>query len=1029
MAKKCRSCGGGLEEIAFGKYRCPYCGSDYTEGDIAGGGKTTDLETFSLLTKAREAIELEYNFMNSLKFSQSVLEKNPASQEANWLAMLAENQIAYIANDAGKYTPTFLAPETGSLKDSPHYGAFNEEYKRNADEIENMRVATLDEMKKLKPYDVFISYRQHGPDGAETKESKWAWELYTELKSDPRTRDLNIFFDQKSLTGSNAGWEPHIFSAIHTSKCMILLGSSLENINSRWVKNEWKRFLAYKKRGEKKEIVVLGGDAVNPLLLDDGLQEKQMISNTSGRWVENVLSRVSQACGKKKVAPMSAKSTQENAKPASKPAPEPAPKPAPAPAYTPPAAVHEGLSPKVKKIIIAAVVIVVFLIVAFIVGSLTGNGDEDTELGNDVGAGSSEIPATATFQGLKLGDTESGYAIVGNDGTLTGSVELPAEHDGKKITLIADGAFDGCSSVTSLTVPDSVTQIDAGAFEGLTKLENLTIPFVGKTAEAEKFEAVLGYPFGYETVVGTEERDGLGDDQEFVDEQPASVQLVGTKTAQYAGMTRVAFVSRHTTTFYFYAIPKSLKEVTVTNQKSIPIAAFRNMEYLEKVTYEEDIETFKGYSFELCTSLTSFNSSEANTIDLTGSFRELGDYAFCSCKNITKIVFGNRMQRIGKSAFANFANMTEVTVPDTVTEIDLGAFEGCNKISKITLPFVGKSEAAERYEAVLGFLFGYETVADTEEREGSGSEQDFVDEEPSLTQVVGTKTAQYAGMTKVAYVSRHTTTFYFYAIPSTLKEVTITKQEVVPLAAFRNMEFLEKVTFQANITTFKGYAFQRCEALTAFNSDVDKTIDVSGLYLMLGEHAFDGCAKIEQVVFSQNIRSIGAYAFKGLNKMTEFSVPDGVTEINVGVLEGCNALRSVTVPFVGKSASATRYEAVFGFIFGYETFKDTVERDGLGDDQDFVDEEPTPEQLIGTKTSQYAGMTRVAYVSRHTTTFYFYGIPASLTTITISKQSTIPTAAFRNLANVTTVNYKQDVTETGTAAFNGCGAETFTKIS
>lgn len=295
MAKKCKACGGALEEAGYGKYRCLWCGSDYAEQDLVDKNvNNIDLEVFSLLSKARTAIELEYDFNASLKFSQSVLEKNPQSQEANWLAMLAENQIAYIQNERGKYTPTFLAPDGKPLPSSRYYKVLNSHYKAEADAIESLRLSTLDEFKKIKPYDVFISYKQHetGSESAETKEAVWARDIYTELKTNPKTKHLNIFFDQKCLADSNAGWEPHIYSAIRSSKCMILLGSSLENINSRWVKNEWKRFLAYKKRGEKKDIIVLGSDAVNPLLLDDSLQEKQMITNTSGRWLNEICNRV-----------------------------------------------------------------------------------------------------------------------------------------------------------------------------------------------------------------------------------------------------------------------------------------------------------------------------------------------------------------------------------------------------------------------------------------------------------------------------------------------------------------------------------------------------------------------------------------------------------------------------------------------------------------------------------------------------------------------------------------------------------------
>ena len=46
----------------------------------------------------------------------------------------------------------------------------------------------------------------------------------------------------------------------------------------------------------------------------------------------------------------------------------------------------------------------------------------------------------------------------------------------RKTRLIADWAFDGCTSLTSVTIPNSVTEIGWRAFEGCTSLTSVTIP-------------------------------------------------------------------------------------------------------------------------------------------------------------------------------------------------------------------------------------------------------------------------------------------------------------------------------------------------------------------------------------------------------------------------------------------------------------------------------------------------------------------------------------------------------------------------
>ena len=54
-----------------------------------------------------------------------------------------------------------------------------------------------------------------------------------------------MFFSRITLEDkAGTEFEPYIFAALNSAKIMLVVGTSPENINAVWVKNEWSRYLA-----------------------------------------------------------------------------------------------------------------------------------------------------------------------------------------------------------------------------------------------------------------------------------------------------------------------------------------------------------------------------------------------------------------------------------------------------------------------------------------------------------------------------------------------------------------------------------------------------------------------------------------------------------------------------------------------------------------------------------------------------------------------------------------------------------------
>ena len=83
-----------------------------------------------------------------------------------------------------------------------------------------------------------------------------------------------------------------------------------------------------------------------------------------------------------------------------------------------------------------------------------------------------------TFYYNKINYPQKGYEVVGASPS-SGNIVIPESVDGykdNKVISIGFGAFNGCTGLTSVTIPNSVTSIGTYAFYGCTGLTSIEIP-------------------------------------------------------------------------------------------------------------------------------------------------------------------------------------------------------------------------------------------------------------------------------------------------------------------------------------------------------------------------------------------------------------------------------------------------------------------------------------------------------------------------------------------------------------------------
>lgn len=170
------------------------------------------------------------------------------------------------------------------------------------------------------------------------------------------------------------------------------------------------------------------------------------------------------------------------------------------------------------------------------------------------------------------------------------------------------------------------------------------------------------------------------------------------------------------------------------------------------------------------------------------------------------------------------------------------------------------------------------------------------------------------------------------------------------------------------------------------------------------------------------VTKIAASAFKNQTTLTKIVIPDTVTSVGAGAFNGCVAIEDITLPFVGGSANAVNSHGVFGYIFGWKAYDShDGEWGNYSGNYSFVNTQhgTQPNDAIWQWSCRWSNNYYSGVYS------YYYFIPKTIKTVTITVQTDIPTAAFNNCNFIKTINLPKTVEKHGSIgsyAFQNCEA-------
>jgi hypothetical protein len=140
--------------------------------------------------------------------------------------------------------------------------------------------------------------------------------------------------------------------------------------------------------------------------------------------------------------------------------------------------------------------------------------------------------------------------------------------------------------------------------------------------------------------------------------------------------------------------------------------------------------------------------------------------------------------------------------------------------------------------------------------------------------------------------------FYGCALTGITMPCSVT---IIGNSAFAGCYRLQDVAIPDNVITLGNEAFASCYGLT--------NISIPGSVTIIGENAFAGCFGTTTITIGENVAIIGSGAFYATN-ITSIIIPDNVITIGVSAFTACSRLREFIV-----SAQSKNYDTIDGVLF------------------------------------------------------------------------------------------------------------------
>ncbi|MDE7136491.1 MAG: leucine-rich repeat domain-containing protein, partial [Muribaculaceae bacterium] len=424
----------------------------------------------------------------------------------------------------------------------------------------------------------------------------------------------------------------------------------------------------------------------------------------------------------------------------------------------------------------------------------------------------SDIEDNSQLEYEIISSSERTVSVSANSIECTGDITIPSTVKINGITYtvtsIVDGAFRGCSALTSVKVPKTISYIGLSAFSKCGGLESIYVDKNNKNYTDidgvlynKNMTELIQCPGGMKSVTIPTSVISINDEAFYGCESLISVSI--PNSVSYIGMSA------------FYGCGAMTSVDIPTSVTSIGNEAFLFCSSLTSVKIPNSVTSIGNEAFGFCSSLTS--------VKIPDSVTSIGNEAFGFCSSLTSVKIPDSVTSISEDAFFECSALTSVKIPNSVISIGEKAFSNCTALTSVNIP---SSVSAISYDAFYG----------------CGSLKSIY---------VDKRNKYYSDVDGVLYNKGATE---LIQCPGGLKSVIIPKSVIsIGDQAFQGCRNLVSVTIPNSVKTIGYGAFRGCHALNSAT--------IPNSVTSIGKIAFESCVSLTSVNIPSSITEIGYGAF------------------------------------------------------------------------------------------------------------------------------------------------------------------------